>query len=42
MDFLRINPPGQQPGIGGIFAGIGYIFGLFGAAALVAACRREK
>ncbi|MCF8110859.1 MAG: hypothetical protein K9J85_05170 [Desulfobacteraceae bacterium] len=32
----------EQPGIKEIFAGIGYIFGLFGVGALVASRRREK
>jgi len=30
-----------QPGVKDVFAGIGYIFGLFGVAAFVAARRRE-
>ncbi len=32
----------SKPGIKDVFAGIGYIFGLFGAAAFVAARRKEK
>ncbi len=31
----------DQPGIREVFAGVGYIFGLFGVAAFVAARRRE-
>jgi len=31
----------EKPGIKDVFAGIGYIFGLFGAAAFVAARRKE-
>jgi nickel transport protein len=31
----------DKPGIKDVFAGIGYIFGLFGAAAFVAARRKE-
>ncbi|RJP75868.1 MAG: hypothetical protein C4522_20025 [Desulfobacteraceae bacterium] len=31
----------DKPGMKDVFAGIGYIFGLFGAAAFVAARRRE-
>ncbi len=32
----------EEPGLKDVFAGVGYIFGLFGAAALVAARRRRS
>jgi nickel transport protein len=39
-DLARLQQKLEEPGIGQIFSGIGYIFGLFGVAAFVASRKK--